>query len=117
MRKLSEIKGEDALDVLAELIEPLAEFAQDKLFVDLVRRKEYLKACPYAIRSHKKALLRALAILEGVDPAEYNPSLIELPARLLEFFNDPELVLLFPSEQTVTSSGSASESTEEAEDK
>lgn len=112
MRKLSEIKGEDALDVLADLIEPLSEFATDKQFVELIREKKKMPAVQYALKSHKKALIRALAIIEGENPEEYNPSILKLPAMLIELFNDPELIMLFPSAESVTSSGSAMESTE-----
>lgn len=112
MRKLSDIKGEDALDVLAELMEPLSEFATDQEFVRLIRSRKNMPAIQHALRTHKKALIRALAIIEGANPAEYNPSILRLPAMLIELFNDPELLALFPSVETVTSSGSAMENTE-----
>lgn len=112
MRKLSEIKGEGAFDILADLIEPIGEIAEDKTFVALIRAGQKTKAIKHAIKTHKKALIRAMAILEGENPDTYSPSLLRLPAMLLEVFNDPELVALFPSEQTVTSSGSATENTE-----
>ena len=113
MRKLSEIKGEDALDILADLIEPVAEFSEDKIFVSYVRAGKNTKAVRQAIKGHKKAVLKVMAILEGEDPKTYNPPLVRLPIMLLQLFNDPELVSLFQSEQTVTSSGSATENTEE----
>ena len=113
MRKLSEIKGEDAMDILADLIEPLAEFAQDKTFVEMIRSGERIKAVSYAIKTHKKAVLTVMALLEDENPDEYEPPLLRLPVMLLELFNDPELIALFPSQQTVTSSGSATENTED----
>ena len=112
MRKLSEIKGEDAIDILADLIEPVAEFAQDKQFVALVRSGDKMTAVRHALKTHKKAVIRAMAIIEGENPDRYAPPLLRLPAMLLEGFNDPELIALFQSEQTVTSSGSATENTE-----
>lgn len=115
MRKLSEIYGEDALDVLADLIEPLSEFALDKTFVELIRKGDKIKAVKHAIKEHKKAVLTVMAVLEDENPATYAPPLLRLPVMLLELFNDPELLVLFPSGQTVTSSGSASENTEETE--
>ena len=115
MRKLSEIKGEDAMDVLADLIEPLSEFATDQTFVAMIRTRKHLPAIQYALKSHKKALIRALAIIEGENPDEYNPSILRLPAMLMELFNDPELLSLFPSAESVTSSGSVMESTEDEE--
>lgn len=115
MRKLSEIKGEDALDILADIIEPASEFATDEKFVNLARKNDRIGAVQQAIKGHKKAVLRIMAILEGVDVKNYNPPLLRLPKMLLEMFNDPELVSLFTSEQTVTSSGSATVNTEEKE--
>ena len=115
MRKLSEIKGEDALDILADLIEPLSEFSQDEKFVSLVRSKQMIPAVQQAIKGHKKAVLKTMALLEGEDPKTYQPPLLRLPAMLLEILNDPDLLVLFPPEQTVTSSGSATENTEETE--
>ena len=113
MRKLSEIKGEDALDVLAELIEPLSEFSQDQLFVFYVREGKKLYACKQALKAHKKAVLKVLALLDGEDPDTYNPSIIRLPAMLLQVLNDPDLVEVFQSAETDTSSGSAMENSEE----
>lgn len=115
MRKLSEIKGEGAFDILADLIDLIGEIAEDKTFVALIRAGQKTKAIKHALKTHKKALIRAMAILEGENPDTYSPSFLRLPAMLLEVFNDPELVALFPSEQTVTSSGSATENTEATE--
>ena len=114
MRQLSEIRGEDALDILADLIEPVAEFSEDKIFVSYVRAGKNIKAVRHALKDHKKAVLTIMAILEGEDPKAYNPPLVALPVMLLQLLNDPELIALFQSEQTVTSSGSATENTEEA---
>ena len=115
MRKLSEIKGEDALDVLSDLIDPLYEFSTDQKFLSLIRKGDYKTAIQHVIKTHKKALLTALAVIEGENPDDYDPPLIRLPAMLVELFNDPELISLFPSQQTVTSSGSAMGNTEAQE--
>lgn len=115
MRKLSEIKGEDALDILADLIEPMAEFTEDDLFVKYVRSGNHIQAVRRAIKGHKRAVLTVMALLEGEDVKTYSPSILRLPAMLIELFNDPDLVALFQSAETETSSGSATENTEETE--
>ena len=117
MRKLSDIKGEDALDVLAKLLEPMIEISMDAQFVLLVRTKDKIGAVKYLLENHKEEIIAIMAIIEGEDPEKYQPSLVKLPSMLLELFNDPELLLLFQSQGTVTSSGSVMENTEETETK
>lgn len=116
MRKLSEIRGEDALDILSDILEPASEFITDDEFVKLIKKDNKVTAVAYALKNHKKAVITIMAILEGENPTTYKPPLLKLPVMLLEILNDPELMVLFPSEQTVTSSGSATESTEETEE-
>lgn len=112
--KLSEIKGERALDIMVELIDPATEVFGDAEFAKLIRSKDRTGAIKVAIGNHKKAVLKMLALLNGEDPETYEPSLLALPKLLLEIFNDPEIVNLFqPQVQNMekTSSGSATENT------
>lgn len=118
MKKLSEFRGEEALDVLADLIEPAAEIMRDKELVELFRERNMPKAAKVALKAHKKAVLNIMARLEDEDPDTYSPSLFALPMKLLEIFNDPELVDLFTSQgqtEVQTNSGSATAITEGAE--
>ena len=112
--KLSEIKGEAALDALADLIEPVSEIITDAEFVRLARSDApKMTLVKTAIKSHKKAIIEILAVLDGKDPETYEVSILTLPMKLLEVFNDPEVISLFQSQgQEQTSSGSAMENTE-----
>lgn len=116
MRKISDIRGEDALDILAELIEPAGELINDKIVVAYLKAGKKYSAIRQAIKGHKKAVLRMLAILEGEDPKTYAPSVLEIPAKLIILLNDPAFVDVFPSAVTEIISGSATESTEETEE-
>lgn len=116
--KLSEIKGEAALDVLAEIIEPAVEIMADpiikQLAADDAPKIKFLKPI---IKGHKKEIIQIMAALDGMDPGEYEKhiNLFSLPAKVLEILNDPELVSLFTSQslsmEEITS-GSASVNTE-----
>lgn len=114
--KLSDYKGEEALDVLADLIEPASEIFSDKRVVQAFQNpKERLKAISAIIRDHKKALIAFLAALERKDPETYEVGVLTLPAKLLEILNDKELSQLFTLQgQTggAKSSGSALEKIE-----
>lgn len=113
--KLSDIKGEAALDAMADLIDPLAEITQDKNLVALIRMKKYAEAIKIGVKSHKESVIKILAILNQQDVKTFEPSLVEIPIMLLEIFNDPAFESLFPSQaqsKEKTSSVSVTENTE-----
>lgn len=112
MRKLSEIRGEDALDVLADIIEPVSKIFEDENFVAYAKAGNRLMLTQNVLREHKREILTVLAILEDVQPDKYNPSVIEIPALVINLFNDPDLISLFQLAAPSAFSGSATESTE-----
>lgn len=118
MRKLSDIKGEEAIEVLSEIVEPLFSIFSDAEVQEIVKaKKPYVLAVKPALKGHKKEVLHIMATLEGKPDAEYAPNLLELPAMLIDFFNDPEvqtvLGSLFTSgSQELASTGSAPENIE-----
>lgn len=96
--QLSEIKGESALDVLAELIEPIAEIMGDEEVVALMNsNKPKLLIVNLAIKKHKDAVITALALLEQKDRETFLQELTfaKLPMMLLEVINDPDIQPLF----------------------
>ena len=118
--KLSDFKGEEALDVLADIIEPLAVILSDKEIRELGKQKSApIKYIKPAIKNHKKELIQVLARLENETVEEYEDhlNLITLPAQLLDLFNDPEVQSLFHSQgkSQVTSIVSSSPAMENIE--
>lgn len=123
--KLSEYRGDDALEVLAELLEPAVEILADADIAaawrdknpNKTRGQKQLKAVSIAIKKHKEAVIAILAALDHETPDEYREKInvVTLPKKLLEVLNDKDLRNFFTSqEQTkVEPSGSASASTEE----
>ena len=128
--KLSDFKGEEALDVLADIIEPIAMIMADEEIVKLQKESDkileesngkrklpMIKFVKPAIKNHKKEVLYVLARLENKSVEEYEKevTLITLPMKVLEVINDEQLKSLFHSQGQITplaSSGSATENTE-----
>lgn len=101
--KFSEIKGERALDVLADIIEPVSEIMGDKEIESILRSgKAPVRAIKLALKNHKRAVLDMMAAIDGEDPATYEPSIFVLPKRLLDLLNDPEVQRLFSSQETTS---------------
>lgn len=115
MKKLSEYKNEEALDILAELIEPCISIFGDKEIINGLRNRQ-ISSVKLIIKNYKKEILTILATLEGVPVDEYECSIVTLPTTIMGMLNDPDLMAFFNSqglEMVETSSGSATESTEE----
>lgn len=116
--KLSDIRGEDALNAIADLIDPISEIAQDKILVGLLRARNKIEAIKLGLRQHQRSILTILAVLNQQDVETYNPSLTEIPKMLLDLLNDEELLNLFSSQAKLTeetSSSSVMENTEASE--
>lgn len=106
--KLSEIKGEKALEVMADLLDPLAEIINDEEIRKAYDEKmTYLDIAKLAIKSHSKAIITILALLDGENPETYEVSLLSLPKKVMEVMNDPDLKDLFQS-QAMTTKGVSS---------
>ena len=118
MRKISEYKDEEAINLLADLLDPVVLIFAEPDIAEFTRQKNYIKAIQVAIKKHIKEVMKIMAILEGVPVEEYHCDLLSLPKILLEIVNDPELQDFFTSQvQTVSEipSGSVMETTGDEE--
>lgn len=114
--KLSEMDNDRVLDIIADILEPGATILADKEVGDLYRAGKKLLAVKAAIKSHKKEIKEILATMDGVPVEELKINFFTLPSRVLELFNEPEVLSLFsfPS-QTERQSGNTSETTTDAD--
>lgn len=112
MRKLSEIQNEDALDVIAEIIDPVIEISQDEEIKKLTSKKDRLGAVQVAIKNHKKAVLKVLAILDGESPETYKVNIIQIPVKVMELLNDKDMQDFFQSQGLIPSDASSGSVTE-----
>lgn len=111
MKKLSEYKNEEALDLLAGIIEPVALVFADKGFVEALQ-ENILKSVSYLLKNHKKEVISILSSLDGVPVEEYECNLFTIPLKLVEILNDEDLKDFFRSQGLkvgAKSSGSATE--------
>lgn len=112
MKKLSELRDDEALEVLSELVEPAVEIVKDKELIRLIQEKQFPKAVSLAIGGHKVEVMKIMAALEQVPYEDYHIGLFTLPTNLLKLMNDPELLDFFALQAQMdsdTSSGPATE--------
>lgn len=118
MRRLSEIKNGDALDVLVDMFDPIMRILQDKEVSQYARVGKRAEAVKLAIKKHKKDVLTVLAIFDGADPETYEINVVQIPIKIFQLLNDPDMADFFASQGWRTSgesSGSATENTEAVE--
>ena len=114
MRKLSEIQNEEALDLLADILEPVMKIASDAE-VREVAKDGKMAAIQYVLKNHKSALMTIMAKLDGVSMDEYRVNVVQIPVKVMELLNDKDLMDFFQSQDLLTSEmpfGSAMASTE-----
>ena len=129
--KLSDIKGDRTLEVIAEIIDPIANIAEDEeasaMFTreklpDGMTAKKFLmkrvrKSLPVLLKGHKADIIAILSAIEGVSAEEYSGALnlVKLVKDCTDLLTDEAFMELFISAQSETNSGSAQESIEAPE--
>lgn len=127
--RLSDIKGERTLEVIADIIDPIANIAEDEEASALFKReklpegmtaKKFLlqrarKSAPALLKCHKEDIISILAAIEGTTPDEYAGALnlVKLIKDTVDLLTDEAFGALFISAQSGTSSGSAPENIED----
>lgn len=96
--KISDFKNEEALDLLADILEPASEIIADEEVKKAYKNKENkLTLAKIIIKNHKSAIIEILARLDGKAVEEYTCNVFTLPIKLIEMLNDEELVTFFNS--------------------
>lgn len=116
--KLSEYKNEDALELLADLLEPVASIFADTEVKRIFETGTKIDTIKHVLKNHSKKVIEILARLEGVKVSEYDANIAKMVASLLEILNDEDLISFFTSqEQTAEKipSGSVTENIKEKE--
>lgn len=117
--RLSDFKGEEAIDVLADIIDPITTILTDSEIQALSKKKDvppiaYVKPM---LKNNKQEIIEILARLNNKSVEEYTKSLslITLPAQVMDLINDPELQKLFLSQEQSESNASSTPATETTE--
>lgn len=114
MKRLKDIKGDRALDIMADILDPVTEIFADEHVAEMYRAGvNRIKLVQYVIKEHKENVITILAMLDDEDPKTYEVNLLTLPLKVAEVINDPDLNLLFTlqGQEAQALSGSATENT------
>ena len=96
--KLKEIKNEKAIELLADMFDPIMEIASDEKVVSAARSDNKILMVKVILKEHSNAVFQLMAMSDGVPVEEYECNVVTLPAKLVELFNQPEFEFLFQSQ-------------------
>lgn len=119
--KLSDIKGDRVLDVIADIINPIANMVQDKDVAAMFEReavpdgmeardffaKRMCKGLPVLLKRHKADIIAIMAAIEGVTPEQYAASLdfSKLFTDVMELVTDDAFLNFLSSSETGKDAG------------
>ena len=117
--KLSDYKNEDALEVLADLLEPVQEILTDEGFKGIIKKgiskaEEKVALAKYLLKNHSKAIIAILARLNGGD--KYEANIAEILTQVLDLINDKVLADFFVSQVQSLGDGTSLPATENTEE-
>ena len=106
--KLSEVRGTRVFDVMAELVEPIADIASSDVLKDMLRPMEcpegveprkfmaerVKSAVPSLIEAHSNDLIKVLSTIGNVSPEEYveKMTFISLWSDVMELMGDDDFL-------------------------
>ena len=106
--KLGELKGERAIEVIADLIAPITNIAEDQQNLKLFRAekkegetdhemgvRDFKEKIPNLLKTHKKDVLQILCTLTDSKPEDM--SMIDIMRGTIEIANDQDFISLFLS--------------------
>lgn len=115
--RLSDIKGDRVLDVIADIIDPIANIVQDRDVAEMFERKavpdgmeardffakRMRKGLPVLLKGHKADIIAIMAAIEGMAPEQYAESLdfTKLFTDVMELVTDEALLDFLSSSGTV----------------
>ena len=96
MRKLSEVKGEEALNVLAEILEPIVTIANDEE-VRAGFDTNVAKCVAVALKKYKGEIMDIFAAINGktVEETAEEIDLLSLPSYIIDVLSEPAIKRLF----------------------
>lgn len=99
MKRLSDYKDDEALDLLGEIIEPIMEIAQDAKVKDTIfgEKRDFAAFVKTLVKDHRKSVIEVMAVLDNTPVAEYHCDLMTLPLRIYDIITSKTMLDFFSS--------------------
>lgn len=116
--KISDFKGENAIEFIGDIIEPVSKIFSDEIVRGFFSKNADNKSAivKHICKEYATEAIEVLAAMQGITPEEYEGNPFTIMMQVFEIMNDPDLLSVFTlSEQKTasTSFGSASTNSED----
>lgn len=107
--KLSDYRNEDALDLLADLLDPVSEIMTDKALQTIAAKGDKMEIAKYVLKNKQPQVVQILARMDNKPVKEYNATITEMFKQLLDVLNDKVMIDFFASQaQSIVGASSVS---------
>lgn len=115
--RIETVTGEEAIDLLADLLDPITAIAQDEEIQKMSQTPHtpVLAIVKAILKRHKHEAVEILAAMDGIPAEEYKGTVFTIVKDLLALLSNPEIQSFFGlsgQKKAQKSSGSATENTE-----
>ena len=108
MTSLSEVRGEAALELLADVMEPASVILDDAEVREAFRvGKNRIRTAAIVLKRHKKEMLEILAAVNMTPVEDYRPNPYEVMRSTINVLSDPGLTDFFGSQAPKKAAGSS----------
>lgn len=117
MKTLKQRKNEEAIELLADILEPATEIFTDPEITGAISNDHETlgKVVIKAVKKHAKAVVQILCAIDGIAYEEANYTAPAIISKVMEIIQDEELTGFFSSlvpTTSQTSSGTATDNTQ-----
>lgn len=114
-----EYENEDAIEVLADILEPAMKICADEVLQAMIRNnKPNLMIARHILKKHSKEIVAILAASERKPVSEYHATILSMMKGTLDLLNNKDVIDFFYSQAQMmqpTSFGEPTANTEEKE--
>ena len=93
MKSISDFKNEEAIDLLADLVDPIHNIIQDQdIKIKIANKSTQKDAIKLVLKNHKESLLSIVALFEGVSREDLACTPISIVVDCMQILNDKDFL-------------------------
>lgn len=110
MGRITEARGDEAMEILDQLMEIIESLGKDKEMQTTFKSLSIASAVQFLVRKHREEVYKLMALDDGVTVEEERGlmSALSIPVKLMRLMHDPSVRELFFGVAAATSAGNGS---------